>query len=1075
MKKISLLLAFFVCIGINSLFAQNMQVTGTVTSGEDGSGIPGATIKVKGGTTGVVTDLDGKYTISVSPEATLVVSFVGLKTQEVAVAGQKLINVTLQSDVVGLDEVVVTSMGIKKADKAIGFASKTFKSSDISDAQSTNMMTSLAGKVTGVQISNSGGAGSSTKVVIRGYSSLSGSNQPLYVIDGIPMNNDFQGSDGSSRSVDYGNGANDVNPDDVESITVLKGASATALYGSRASNGVIMITTKRAKTSTKEVKVIYSGSYGISNVLLPTQTQDQWGQGWYYYDPAENGSWGPRYDGIVRNTGTPINLKTGQYDPNGVYQQVPYSYVKDNLKNFYDQGYEANNNISIYGGNGKTSFVLSYGNTLVDGIVPTSADKMNRNLISLRANGDYGKFTVDASVNYVRKDQNAVAAGQGESDGGATLYQELIQTPGNMNISSMKDLSNPYNNSDNYFTWYAANPYWVINNNRNNIKEDRIYGKIEVGYELFKGTRVIGRVGGDFANTQRKEHANIESFTPGSWSELGGKQETTGRYSSTSGNLSQLDLTTLLDFDYKVGADWTLKGQAGYNFNEIESKNINSFISGLIDANWYSLQNSGDKPFSEENYTDQMLYGVLGQFDLGFRDYWFLTLSARNDWSSTLPKGKNSYFYGGVNTSLLLTEALGIKNDVLSYWKVRVAVGQTGNDAAPYQTNNAYIPVQVPLGYGDLYMPLGGYNGLTLSNIRGNENLRPEITTEYEFGTDFRLFQNRIGFDFTFYNKTTKDQIISASLAPESKFTSKTLNVGKIQNRGIEASLSLTPIKTKDFSWDFVTNFTLNRSKVLELWDNKQQYLLTSAYDVYYYAEVGKPLGVFRVPKASVVPDTINSPYAGYTIVSSASGLPVIDPNQDQEVGSSEADYFMGFVNKFKYKNFTLSASIDYRQGGKFYSYTKQLNSFVGNATPTSFNYRQPFMVPHSVNQVGNTYVENSTPFQPSANMYYGVSDYYNNGVNRMVFESMVLDRTNVKLREVSLSYSFPSNMLTSTGIAGLDLTIYGRNLLIWTPKENNFVDPETSNFGNDLLSEFGEFGTGPSTRNYGVSLRVNF
>jgi outer membrane receptor protein involved in Fe transport len=828
----------------------------------------------------------------------------------------------------------------------------------------------------------------------------------------------------------------------------------------------------------------------MSNILRVPQTQDVFGQGWGFWAATENGSWGPKLDGVVRPWGAPLN-SAGVFDPaaydsnTGMYdlstgatpRYASYSYVKNNARNFYETGLENNQSIQISGGNESTSYNLSYNYTGVDGIIPTDADKYNRHMLSFRGTAKKGKLSADYSVNYVYKEMNAVSAGQGQSDGGATLWQELLQTPVSVDLTSLKDYTNAYNNSDNFYTWYASNPYFVINENGNRSRENRVYGKVELNYEITSGLKAIARLGGDFQNTRLSEWGAIESFSSDSWSTYGQKATVTGRYEEDYSNNQQLDATALLNYDYTLGEDWTITGNAGFNWNQISYSDLDSYVSGLNIPNWYSLANSSDRPIStsRSEMPQRRLYAALGEFTLGFKNFWFVSGSARNDWSSTLPDGKNSYFYGGLNTSVLLHEMFSsLKNSPISFWKVRAAVGQTGKDAAAYLTSNSYLSSQVTLRSGNLYLPLGGVAGLTESNVLGNSNLKPEITTEWELGTQINFFDNRVNWDITYYDKVTKDQIITANLGPETGYTRQTLNVGKIRNKGVEISLNLVPVRTKDFKWDFTTNFTRNRSKVEELWGGHDKYLLNSAYDVLYYAEVGKPLGSFYAPAAEVAPEKLadgsKNPYAGYTVVNSSTGRPLI-ADDPKYMGSSESDFMMGFTNKFKYKNWGFSFAIDWRQGGKFYSYTQQLLNFTGNSYETTFNERQPFLLPHSVkvDSKGN-YVENDVNTTLTANYSY----WYSN-TNPVMYQHAVLDKTNVKLREVTISYSMPTKWFAGTSISGLDVTLYGRNLLLFTPSTNNFVDPEATNFGNDLSGEFGEFAAGPTTRTYGVNLRLSF
>ena len=1068
MKKISLLLAFLGFIGLQVVFAQTREISGVVTSSDDGSSIPGASVVVKGTTLGTVTDMEGKFTLKVANGTkTLVVSFVGMTTTEVLITEKNTYSITMVPENINVGEIVVTALGIKRSDKSIGYSASTVSADEITAAKSSSLMTGLQGKVAGLSISSSGGTGSSQKVYIRGISSFTGSNQPLYVINGVPMSNNFAGNNLTNNSVDFGNQANDINPDDVESVTVLKGASATALYGSRAANGVIMITTKRGAADGK-ISVVYSGSVTASEILRTPQTQKNFGQGWPLWDPAENGSWGPKLDGRMNVWGA---YSTDWYGPGAVpdfypgftVMEKPFSYIENNLRDFYETGMEYQNTINISGGDEKNTFSMSYGNTYSDGVVPTTADLYKRNIFAFRGDHKSGKFTASFDISYVRKDIKSESSGQGSD--GATLFQELSQMPVDIPLTQLQDYNSMYHNIDNFFTLYAQNPYWVIDKNGNTYQDDRIYGKIELGYDLFSNTKLMGRLGGDFTNARQRSFNAVAKITPDTWN-YGSKSDEVGTYDEYNSNNGQIDASVLAQGDYKLSQDFRLNVTAGINYNTRNSYASDAYLYGLAVPDWYSLSNGSDKPVTTSSKSKRILFGALGQFDLSFKEWVFATLSLRNDWSSTLPTSNNSYFYAGINGAVLLTDAIPTlkEGNILNYAKLRAAWGQTGNDAPVYRTYGNYLPSNIGLGFGNLNMPIGGELGMTLSNLEGNINLKPEITTDIEFGADLKFFGNRIGLDVAYYMKSTKDQIISSSVAPETRFTAYTRNVGQVDNKGFEARLSLIPVKTRDFEWEMITTFSQNRSKVVKLWDDVKEYRFTGAYGVDFVAIVGQPLGVFKVPMAATTTD-------GKIIVNSA-GRPTVDPVNKKIVGSREADFILGLNNRITFKGITLSAVIDYRQGGKFWSNTAEMLAFDGNSPLTVFNDRQAFLVPNSVRAgaVAGTYVENDIPILGTA-MY----SYYNHSTNTLMYENMVLDRTFLKLRELTLSYAIPKKIITNTPIKALEVSLVGRNLLMWTPKTNNFVDPEATNYGNDLLSDFGEFSAGPSSRFFGGNVKITF
>lgn len=1071
MKK--LLQSLFMLVFIaGAAMAQDRTITGTVTGKDDGLPIPGVSVKIVGTANGTSTDANGKYALKItSGQNSIEVSSIGYLTQRVAIGSSNVINVALATDAQQLGEVVVTAMGQTKLSKTLGYANTTVKADEITKANNVNALTGIQGKVAGVSISSSGSVGGSTKVIIRGVSSFSG-NQPLYIVDGVPIsdNNATRGSSATkttesvspSRTVDLGNQVNDINPDDIESMSILKGASATALYGSRAAHGVVMITTKSGKFNDK-LKITYSGAINFSNLLMTPTTQNVFGQGWPNFAFEENGSWGPRLTGRVQDWGTEVN---------GVRQQKPYGYVEDNIRNFYQTGLDHTNDISLTAGNEHNSFVFSYGNVGQRGITPGNIDRYSRNNFSLRTNSKYGNFEANFALNYVRKDANLVFSGQSTADGGHTLYQEIIQTPVDINITSLKDYNNIYNNDDNFYTLYASNPYKVVRDNKAVVQDDRVYGKVDLSYKIMKGLTAIGRLGGDFSSTEIKDFGAVVAFSPGSFSLLGKKAPVTGRYGENYRRNNQIDATVMLQGDYKITEDLSLNATVGGNYNQRGYNSLDAYVTGLNVPEWYSLLNTSGSPVNTSENVRRRLFGAFGAFDFSYKDFLFVNFALRNDWSSTLPPDKNSYFYAGANASLLLTELFkDLKSDQVNQIKLRAAYGKTGNDASNYLIYNTYENARTTLPNGFLTLPLNGVAGLQHTKRLGNLDLRPEMTTEMEFGTELRFFGNRLGLDASYYNRKTKDQIFNPGLPPETGYTTYTRNVGSIQNRGVELALTGTPVKSGDFEWNTGINFTKNVSKVLSLFEGTNELTIISAYQVDYVAQVGRPLGTYKVP---VVERVASGPDAGKIIVQ-ANGFPKIALNTKREIGQSGPDFEVGFSNRFAYKNFSLSTLIDWRKGGYFYSYTSQLNNFVGNSTETVFNYRQPFVLPNSVKELGvvngvMTYGENNN--QISIN---NINAYWNSATNFDMYSHAVLKRDFLKLREVVLTYSLPKTFVSKLKLQKVDVSLVGRNLLIFTPDSNNFVDPEGSNFGNDVNSNFGEFAAGPSLRTVGGSLKITF
>jgi TonB-linked SusC/RagA family outer membrane protein len=1050
---------------IQQIWAQTRTVTGTVRGATDNSPLPGVNVIVKGTNSGTTTSGDGAYSLPVPENATLVFSFIGFKTQEIAVGSRTTLDVQLAEDVTSLTEVVVTALGIERDEKSLGYAASTVQSVEITKGRSSSVMNSLQGKIAGVNITAASGApGASTKVILRGYSSIGGNNNPLYVVDGVPINNSSSNFTPDNiidpalnvnRTQDFGNRANDINPDDIESITVLKGASATALYGSRAASGVILITTKKGKTG-ERIKVDFTSSATITAPLRVPQLQNTFGQGWNgHFAYEENGSWGPKMDGRERLWGNVVD---------NTQQLKPFSAQKNNLRDFYDRGTSFINTIALSGGTDKSTFYLSYGNTTEDGIIPTNADSYKRNTLALRGSTKTDKLTAAASLNYVRKDAKAVTTGQGGD--GTTVFQEIIQIPRDMSIVDFKDINYKFNNLDNYFTLYAQNPYYPIKANGNDYDENRIFGNVNIGYQITPWLNASWRVGGDLSNGLLKDWIAIAKTTPGSPNAT--QSQIPGRVNERTRFAREMNSDFLLSTNNNITEDLNITGILGYNVNERYFKDTYTFITNLDIPNYYNLSNSSNPPTSSTNESLRRLFGVYGQVGLSYKDFLFVNVLARNDWSSTLPKSNNSFFYPGINGSFVFTDVVpGIKG-VLSYGKIRAAWGQTGNDASPYQVNSVLVPGTVLLPFGEIDFPVGGVNAFEVSNQLGNPKLQPEITREYELGANLQFLNNRIGVDIAYYDRVTSDQIYAVPLATSTGYTTQILNFGKVQNKGIELLVTLNPIKTANFNWDVRYTFSNNRNKVLELTSGLERVLLTSSYGVEFVAIKGQPLGVYRGP------GYVRDPQ-GHIVVSEATGFPA-ESTEKEIYGNAQAKYLMGLYNTFSYKDLSLSFGFDIRQGGLIYSYTQRLSQFVGNTTNTLYNDRQPFIVPNSVVQSGTDdngnpiYSENTTPIDMA-----GVTDYWNDQSNGPIEREHLVDRSFVKLREVVIGYNVPNRWLGKAPVSNISLNLVGRNLLLWTPESNNIIDPEVTTFGNDLVGDFGEFAAGPTVRSFGVSLRATF
>jgi len=1048
------------------MFAQDIQIRGTVTAAEDGVPIPGVYVLIKGTNVGTATDANGTYQMSVPANATIVFSSVGYQSQEIVLAGQKVLDVVLATDVTQVDEVVVTALGIRRSEKSLGYAATSVSSEQFEKSSQIDAMNALQGRVAGVQISTGGGMpGASTKVIIRGYSSLA-SNSPLYVVDGVPIDNSSRVSvfnqGGRGEGLDFGNRANDINPNDIESTNILKGAAATALYGSSASAGAIIITTKKGKQGDK-LRIDVNSSITTSDVIRIPQMQNTFGQGWSgLWAVDENGSWGPKMGGQLRAWGNVYNnsQKTKNFSP-----------VEDNVYDFYEYGTQYNNSISLSGGNANTTYYLSYTNVNGDGVIPDDVDKNKKNALTLTATTKGKRLSASTSIFYVNRKGSLTPDGYGGSNAAANLYSEILQIPRDFSIVDFKDYKNdPFNTLDYYFTPYAFNPYFAIHENLSNFFENRVYGNFDAGYELFSWLSAKWTVGADVSNFNRTDHEAIMSFSPGT-------PQFIKRVTPNPGNvLEQNRINENLNSNFRLiiakdlNANFKLDAVLGYDVIQRKFKLQDASIASLVIPGFYNLDNTDGLKAGETYQSTKRQYAYYGQATLGMKEMAYLTLSARQEYSSTLPKNANSYFYPSANVALLLDQMIpSLKN--VGMIKIRAAYGKAGNDAPVYYIDPYFTGAEVIGPYSSTTFPLSGVGAFEKGNQIGNQKLKPEITTETELGFDIRVLDNRVNLDLSLYRKVSDGQILRVDVAPSSGFQTQIVNFGEVENKGIEIGLGTVPVRTQNFQWELGGTFTKNRSEVLSLPGDAGEFVIHTVYGVQMVAIEGKPLGILRAP--DYVRDA-----QGHVVVNSTSGIPQ-GTTDKTEVGGILPKFTVGITNALSYKNFELSWLIDWRKGGYFYSGTADLHYFVGNATQSTFNDRQPFIIPNSVKDnpywdgvdPATQYVENDIPINMTNN-----NAFYYPSSNPVAERDRIIPRDYVKLRDVNLTYTIPTKYVSKLRIVeGASITLSGRNLLMFTPKDNNFVDPEGTSFGNDLISEFGEFRTGPTVRSFTASLRISF
>ena len=1085
MRKMLLCLILLSALSLHA-FSQIRQLSGKVTD-DKGTPVSGASVVEKKSGKGVSTSADGNFSIAAPAGSILIISYVGFEKREVSVTTAGSLAVSLKPLTGALNEVVVTALGRTVSKAKTGYSTATFNSSEINKNAAIAPLDGLEGKVAGAEISNIGGPGGSTKVILRGYGVISGgNNQPLYVIDGVPFADPMAGSnaDPLAGGTDFGNGMTYVNPNDIETITILKGTAASSLYGSLARNGAVMITTKKGRSG--KLKVEYDGSADVSKVGKLPDYQNEFGQGWAgQFNLDENGSWGPRLDGKQRLWGSVVDNSQ---------LLKPFSVIKNNLRHFYENGTDVSNNLSLSGGNETNRFYFSYSNAFSNGVVPTKSDYLQRHTFSLRTNSNFGNFSINTSFNYVNRDLNVPNTGQTNAGRGGGVFQSLLQIPVDLPIADFKNYTNKFFDVDNYFTPYAENPYYGLNENGDNQQSDRFFGNLDMSYNFSKAFSVEYRLGGDFLNARTKGWNQPNAPAPGSW-RAGANPEKqpanpdAGSFTQGSDYNGIINMDVFLKYNKELVKKLNIDVLAGANYNQTSTRSEFATVTPLTIPSFFDLSNSPNRPIASDVTTLARNMGIYAQATIGYDEQLFLTLNARNDWSSTLPTSNDHLFYPGANLSWLASNTLGFSNTgVLSYLKLRVAYGKTGAVPQPYQVYGELVPGGVALPYGSLSSPFNGTSAFSISNTINNTHLQPIITNEAEAGFEARFFGGRIGIDADYYDKTTKGQIFSVPIAASTGYTTLVENLGEINNKGVELTLNVKPVDSKDFKWSFTYVFSKNINKVENLYGSQDQHPLingvtSGSSDVEERAVLGKSVASIYATTAALSPtgQIIVNPVTGYPQQNAAA----LDQfgNPDKYFGNGLYNYTMGLSNTFTYKNFQLSASLDFRYGGVMYSSTADLVIFDGNSSVTTYNDRKPFIIPnsvvaatdaggHPVYTPNTTYIGNTSPYNGESDYTFA---YYYTGNNPSSMGMRIFDRSFLKLRDVNLSYTFPAAVAKKVSASSLSIGLYGKNFLLWTPAANKFVDPEATNFGNDLAGQLGEFSTTPVSKQFGIILKAVF
>ncbi|MBB3695987.1 SusC/RagA family TonB-linked outer membrane protein [Flammeovirga yaeyamensis] len=1030
MNRIFLMLTSIILFSAGASYAQERNIKGTVTDASDNAPLPGVNILIKGTTQGAVTDFDGNFEVQVEEgQDVLVFSFIGYETTEFNIANSSEVKISLAPDAEELDEVVVTALGIKRDERSLGYAVSEVKSDDLGENSSANLMNSLNGKVAGVQITPVSGPASSSNVTIRGNAVLSGSNQPLYVVDGVPMSNsNFENADDMDNGgIDTGDGLSSINPDDIESMSVLKGPAATALYGTRAINGVILITTKSGEKR-KGLGIDFSTGVNFDVVGITPTMQNQYAHGTQGAFPNDMDAseatrmWGPKVTpGMTTNT---------YFD--GKERTVQHYNIYDEL---YKTGVTFNNSISLTGGNETSNVRFSYSNMNNSGNVENST--FNRHTFNFRGSTKLmnEKLTLDSRVTYTHQEANNRMAM------GNSVYNYQNALMGIPNTTSMDWLRN-YKGADGRPIGYDAinnNPYWTMYEVNNRDQQDRMLGMFSLNYEFNENLNLVARGGTDV--TTFRQNVLDPLYTP--------RYEQGRAFERTNLN-AENNFDFLLQYNKKFGDfDISATGGGSYMYQVMDATDIGSLNFVSEDQ---QHPGAGTDRFIALNRYERAIASVYATASIGYKGYLFLDVSGRNDWSSTLPIGNNSYFYPSVSTSWVFSDMDWNTPEWLSFGKLRASWAQVGSDTDPYSLHLQYNVNGMQGGRPGFGYSMGGIEGQMIPN----QNLRPSMSSSYEFGLDLRLFNNKVGLDLAYYNQTATDQILPVDVSSASGFNQALINAGEIQNRGVELMINYSPIQTDNFSWDMMFTAAYNQNEVVSLTEGVESYLLMpTSGSVSVQAIPGQAYGV--IMGTTYVRDDVGN------IVVTENGLPVVS-DEVSEIGNSIQPWMAGWRNTFNYKNFSLSVLIDGKFGGQIYSQTNA-SMYANGKHEDTIEGRHDFYYGNGWNP-GNLVLENGEAFTGSVDpeLYYRQVALIN--------EQFVYDASFIKLREVSVSYRLPANTLEKTPFRNLSVTAYGNNLgYLWRNTPN--IDPEASfTSGNGQGIEWFNM---PLPRTFGFKLNANF
>ena len=1010
MNKLKILLTCFLSIfTIGFLIAQNRTVTGKVTNLRDQANVVGATIAVKGSSQATTTSTDGSFSLSVpSGAVTLVISSVGFLPKEVAVAANSTsISVELSEDSRQLSEVVVTALGVTKNKRELNYSTQTVDTKDLTKARETNVANSLSGKVAGLDVVRSSqGVGSNVRIVLRGDRSFANSSEALIIIDGVPG--------------DIGT----VNPDDIASMNVLKGSSASALYGSDAANGAIIITTKKGATG-KALAISVNSSFQADEAVNLRDFQNEYAQGssGVYLSNAEI-AWGAKITGQT--------VKNWSIDPADDTAVILTAHP-NNYKNFYSTGTTLTNGVSVSGGGEKIHAYFSYNNIYGNGIVDNN--KFLRHNFNFRVGGNLtDKLSFDTKVTYF--DQKADNYVKSDEDF-TNVNRQILRLPTNIDVDYIRNHYEFYNEErelkQNYWrpgSNGGENPYWVKYNCTNFFKANNVKGLGSLTYEFMPGLSLLLRAGLNRYTNNSQERRYADTYV----------MAEDGYFSVNTNTYTETNTDFLLSYNTSIG-DFSINANAGGNMKSWQTTSLNSTASALVNENIFTLNNAqSGKLSSTEGFSKYKKNSVYASADFGFKKFLIISLTGRNDWSSALPKSNHSYFFGSAGLTAIISDMVQLP-DIISLFKLRGSIAQTGIDPGPYQTKEYYS------------ISPGG--GIAKSQTNPVDTLKPEITTSQEYGVDLGLLKNRIGIEFTYYKTNSKNQLVNVRTPPASGYSSKFINAGNVQNTGIEITLNITPVMTSDFAWTINVNYAKNKNKVISIAPNSPEFNLRGDFINLTKIVEGKPFG-------EMYSRGFERDSATGQILVRDDGTPIVTGAQSVYLGNSRPDWIGGLGNRFTYKEFTLSFLISARMGGRITSFTDANIDGDGMSARTLAG-RDGFIV-DGIKADGS---KNTTSI--TAEKYWTALG----GRNTPAGELFTYDASNIRLREIVFTYAIPQKTIARSPIKGASVSLTGRNLFFFKNSAKGF-DPELV-----VSTDSGSIGTEsfclPYTRSLGINLNLNF